>query len=604
MVCRWCMAVCVATLLPAAALLANDPLTDRRDRLVSEYLDQLETLATKCDELELAEQAALSRAWIAPYRAGRQVYFFADSAPVARLPATASERVQQWHARFYEVRRSYAEQLFALAREAAEERRGEEAFRWLHEVIHADSQHEEARRILDLPRGTARKVMPRAVPSDHRQFGWRRGRHWSLTSRRFFIESNHSAQACVELADELERLHDVWQQCFFLVWGNGDQLAERFRDGNLEWSRPGRFHVVLLKDRAEYLRQVTAGNRNAAVSSGIYLDERKLSLIVGGPEAKKATWYHEVAHQLFQESLQAPPGVATENNAWMVEAAALFMESLVLKEGHAYLGGYDASALQFARFRILGGDFYLPLAELSAIGRADLQRHADIRKIYSQSAALGHFFLESHRRPYREAFLHSLASLYAGRAKPDTLATACKTTFAQMDLEVGEFLKVTDALVAATPPYADLRDLSLRGSRVTNQGLHAFKVCDRLEWLDLSLTETTDEGWGTFPASKALRQLFLEGTRVTDAGAKHVAAFRELEELYLTATPITDRGIAELVGLQNLKQLDLARCPITDACVDDLAQLKQLEKLDLAGTKVTSEGKLRLQRALPKLVID
>jgi len=608
MICRWRIVATLA-LASLAASAAEPTIAERYAGVSSDFIEQLDVLADKCDTLDLAPQAETTRAWTLPRKSGRLIFFFSEPTASDTLPSTASQRVQQWHARFMELRRKYADEVFGLAAEAAHDHQGELALRLIHEVIHEDPHHEEAQRILGLKRSVMRASKPRAPADPHPKFGWKGGRHWTIDSRHFTIESNHSPKACSDLAGELEQLHDVWRQLFFPVWGKNEPVAGRFSGQDVDLVQHKRFRVVLFKDRDEYLRQLTKGQKNIGVSSGIYFDEQKTSIFFAGPEAKKSTWYHEATHQLFQEYLEAPPGVAKENNVWLVEAAALFMESMVLGDGCAMLGGYDADNLQFARFRARGGDFQMPLAELSALGRDALQEHSDIRKIYGQIGGLGHFFLEGRDGGLRNPFLKSLVAVYQGRATTETLtaavgqvsSSASEVSYDELDKEYYAFLDVTDAMIARTPPHPTIRGLSLRKTSITDARLASFARCDQLQWLDLSLTRAGDAGFAVFPASKSLKKLFLEHTRVTDEALEHVARFAELEELYLSATAITDEGIAKLPGLKKLKLLDLAGCNVTDACAPSLAQMKQLESLDVSGTKMSSAALIRLKKSLPKL---
>jgi hypothetical protein len=573
----------------------------RYEQLENDFLAAMESLAGKCDELGMTAQAEQTRSWIAPRSSGRIVFYLTERSGSDAVPASSPERVKQWHARYLELRRKFAEGLFVLASDASAAPEGAEAFRLIHEVLHEDPEHEEARRILGLARGVTRKVAPRAAASEHRQFAWRRGQHWTLESRHFTIESNHSAKACLDLATELEQLHDVWRQLFFPAWGKDELVAGRFAGQNIELVKPRRFRVVLFKDREEYLRQLAADGSNVGLSTGIYLDEQRASVFFAGDEAKRSTWHHEVTHQLFQEYLDAPAGIAGEHSVWMIEAAALFMESLVLGDGFAQLGGYDAGNLQFARFRIRGGDFHLPFEDLARLGREELQSHADIRKIYSQTAGLGHFFLEGE---HREAFVRTLIGLYQGRARADSLSEACEVPYSELDRQFVQSLDVTDEQVRRTPPYATIRDLSLRRTSVTDAGLQAFQRCDRLEWLDLSLTAAGDEGLAAFSQARGLRLLFAERTRITDEALAQIGKYSQLEELYLSSTPITDDGLPHLEGLRKLRHLDLAGCPLTDAALPSIAQLRQLEVLDVSGTRITAEGLARLKGSLPRLEIE
>ncbi len=76
------------------------------------------------------------------------------------------------------------------------------------------------------------------------------------------------------------------------------------------------------------------------------------------------------------------------------------------------------------------------------------------------------------------------------------------------------------------------------------------------------------------------------------------------EKLDLFEWNVTDTGLKELAGLKGLRELDLLECKqVTDAGLKELEGLKDLQELTLAGTKVTTAGVAKLQKALPNTKI-
>jgi len=313
------------------------------------------------------------------------------------------------------------------------------------------------------------------------------------------------------------------------------------------------------------------------------------------------TWRHEIAHQLFQESEQTPPGVGLKSNIWAAEAAALYFESLRKWDGYYTIGGKDADRLQFARYRILRDDFLMPLDQLAPLGRDELQKHAEIRKLYGQSAAIAHLLLDGRDGRYAEGFVDFLGLLYGGRAGPDALFQRLKLRGVDLDAELREYLQVTDDELGKWPSVEPCRNLSLGRTAVTDVGLKYLAGARRLEWLDLSFTSASDQGLAVFRDATKLKQLFLERTKVSDAGLEIVATFRDLEELDLSHTAISDRGLAQLANLKRLQKLYLTGCSIGDAGLVNLKSLKQLDTLEVSETMVTPAGLADLRRALPKL---
>jgi hypothetical protein len=96
------------------------------------------------------------------------------------------------------------------------------------------------------------------------------------------------------------------------------------------------------------------------------------------------------------------------------------------------------------------------------------------------------------------------------------------------------------------PAGADLRELDLRGTGVTDEGLAAVTGLPGLRVLDLSTTAVTDGGLRVLPELALLETLRLCGTGVTDAGLAPLRRLTRLTELDLRETAVTDEGLAAL----------------------------------------------------------
>ena len=65
-----------------------------------------------------------------------------------------------------------------------------------------------------------------------------------------------------------------------------------------------------------------------------------------------------------------------------------------------------------------------------------------------------------------------------------------------------------------------------------------------------------------------LRQLDLRGTTITDAGLEQLKGLSQLQGLLLSGTQITDVGLEQLRGLAQLQGLGLSATRVTDAGVE------------------------------------
>ena len=592
----------VVSLLSLADAGANAAEIKVREQIDSAFRGRLAALAAKCDELQLSAQAVLTRNWFVAKPVGRQYLFLEPAVDAERIDESAPLVVQQWHRKFIEERRTYAQSLVELASRQAKSGDGTAAYQLLHEVLRHDPEHVRARQILGY--GAARateRITRRAGTSPHPRFGWQRGKYWRVESTHYRITTNDSPEAGVELANKLETLHCVWRQLFFRYWSSDEALAGRFAGKNDLLGKRRTLEVVLFRDRDEYVSQLQKYEPQIAMTLGYYMKGEQIAFFYAGDATVEPTWYHEATHQLFQELGDAVPEVGETSNFWIVEGVALYLESLVPRDGVANVGGVDADRLQYARARGLSGEFYLPLAELVRLGREPLQQHAEIRRIYSQAAGLTHCLMDGDEGRFRSALVDYLSVIYLGRANTATLEKLTGTTLSALDETYKGFLQVRDADLNDLLPPEHRQRLVLAHTAITNRGLEKLADSTALEWLDLSFTAIDDQGAPQLRELRALRRLSVEGTGITDAAVTTVAGLPLLEELDLSYTPITNDALSKLATLKNLKSLWLTKTQVTDAGLTHLETLANLEYLNVNETDVTVEGLNRLQEKLPKL---
>jgi hypothetical protein len=566
------------------------------------YYDDLASLAKTCDEFGLKSQAELTRKWIVLPRPGRSYLYLAPSNDPGKLQAGASDLERKWHKRFLELRGVYAEHLYRAARQASDDHQPARAYQLLHEVLRESPEHTAARSILGEPISELDRLKVERPKTAHPKLRWPAGSYWRLETPHFTIVTNHSPRAAQDLARELEDLHVLWRQIFFRYWSSGEALKARFagRDEPLARPRP-RMNVVLVKDREEYVRHLRGSVPQIEQTVGIYLNHQRTSFFYAGDASVVPVWYHEAAHQLFQEAIPdavAQPG--ERQNFWAVEGAAIYLESLTRHDGWWTAGGCEADRLQFARYRTLAGDSQ-PIERLAALGREQVQTSPEISRLYSSAAGLAHFLIDGQDGKHREAFVDLMKAIYRGEDDANTLAHTTGQTLEELDNQYREFLNVTDEDLAGIPRPERLKNVSLGRTSVTDKGLANLTACRELRWLDLSHLPVTDEGFRAFAPQPMLTQLFLEGTKITDEALPQIARCQELEELDLSNLAISDEGLAAISNLKKLRVLYLTGSPVTDAGLDHLKSLKQLHSLETTGTKATSEGRTKLEAAIPKL---
>jgi hypothetical protein len=603
---------CVVLLLtiPGVAV-ANDPTArGARAELDAAFQQRLDVLANKCAELGLADQAEQTRNWCVQRDGNRQYAFLASNDDAAKPAANAPQLVHQWHAKFMAFRREYAAELWESTEASVLAGRGAEAYRMAHEVLYHDPEHAAARRLLGYRRvgqrwaldGAATRTIAGRV--EHPDFGWRRNRYWRVESPHFRITTNANPKVAREMAARLEDLFVVWRQVFFLYWSTPQELRQQLKGTSFRPEIYDKHDIVLFRDRDEYLARLSPYEPQIELTLGYYSKDRQTALFYAADPSLISTWYHETTHQLFQECGPAVAAPGEDANFWIVEGAALYMESLALQPGYATLGGFESARLQYARARRLTGDFVLPFAEIVTLGREPLQQHPDLRKLYSRATGGAHLLMDFQQGRYRDALVKYLTLVYLGRDSADTLSQLTETTYEQLDADYVEFLNVSDRDLEQLP-IADtpMRQLWLAGTDVTDRGLSELEKHDlrQIEWLDFSSTRIGDPGIASVRGATSLRRLYVGATAISDLAMETIRRLPQIEELDLSQTAITDAGLSHLETMSRLKLLWLTGTPITDAAIARLGQLERLERLDVRGTNVTNEACQRLREKRPRL---
>jgi hypothetical protein len=148
---------------------------------------------------------------------------------------------------------------------------------------------------------------------------------------------------------------------------------------------------------------------------------------------------------LFQETKPTAKRIGGLANFWVIEGVATYFESLTEHnnpEAGLYftIGESHAGRLPAARERLAAG-FYVPLVELTQLGKDDLQRHAEIGKVYSQSAGLAAFFMDGDGGRYREPLVRYLDAVYEGRDGDDSLSDTMGASYDELDAAYHEYME-------------------------------------------------------------------------------------------------------------------------------------------------------------------
>lgn len=571
---------------------------------------RLEALAKRCRELGLAAESEATLAFVV-LRVPQRTYYF-DPSPASwdesRREFGGGNAVDFWWKHLRQTRSEYAAALFEYAKEQVETDPST-TYRTLFEVCWLDPDHVLARKVLGYildeeshqwRRGNDRISVAKGGLA-LKNYGFAARRYWRVSSEHFSIVTNLDEAKGRELAEQLEQFYLVWHQAFFDYWGQGATLQRRLDKGLAPPRRTAKRHVVVyFSDRAEYVGRLQVWEPMIEKTIGFYLASRRTAFLYDAPVQPVKTWWHEVGHQLFAETLNARPQVGERHDFWIVEALALYLESFDPHEQYATLGGPVAERLQFARYRAIREGFRVPIAQMTQWGRRDVQQHARLGALYSQFAGIAHFMMDDSTGTYRRPLVHYARDAYRNGEPERSLLDYLGDAAAGLDGKYIAHLQVTDSTLSeADRP----KSLCLTQSPVTVTGLKKLDF-SRLEWLDLSDTKIGDTALPLIANASRLEQLSLERADFSAECLPVIGTLHALRELELTGVSLDRASLEPLSKLGRLEGLWLGGTGIGDEQLPALYGLRSLQTLDITGCKVSSAAVAELKRRLPNATVQ
>lgn len=418
---------------------------------------------------KLSRDYSASNADWRPKRPATGALLFVAPDEYSRQPAA--------EAKVTEAQTKYGSALYGLAKEAADAGQCSLAFQWATEVLRENPDHADARRVLgyverdgtwltaygakmfdagkmwDGARGwVATNAVGSAKPDSpgdvSRRAAIKNG--WQIRTDHFLVTTNHSLAAGAELAARLERLYQIWRQLFAGYFYSEKEVRGLFAGERIARVQVRQFRVFYHRNRDEYVSALSRRQPMISETLGIYFDtnsEAHFFADDAGDDANApiATLYHEAVHQLFQESKPAARRTGESANFWVIEGVATYFETLTehddAKTGLYYtIGQLSAGRLPMARER-LEGNYYVPLAELTRLGKYDVQRRADVAKLYSQSSGLAAFLIDGEHGRYREPMVQYLEAVYTRRDNDQTLAEVTGASYSELDAAYRRFIE-------------------------------------------------------------------------------------------------------------------------------------------------------------------
>lgn len=445
----------------------------------------LEELAQECERRDIQGAAETVRSRIARPDNSELRLRRLPRAVQAELPADLPADERYWQTQLRRINATYARQLYLLARQAISSGNIGMAWQLVHETAEYDSDHAPARKVLGFVRQGDEWVSPfeaqmlRQQRVWHDSYGWlprdhvdryKRGERrfagnwmsatkeaelrqdfskgWDVRTDHFRVRTNHSLERGAEIARKLEDFHGLFFQVLAGFFTTKEQARQLIEGATKAPQPPEPFDVFYFRSRAEYVAYLkTKTDQKVEITNGMYFPSTGVAYFFDDPEAvdPDATLYHEATHQILSGARPRAEQIGTNANFWLVEGIACYMESFrreaVDDEIRFSVGRPDHKRLVAARANLLEDGYFVPIEELSAFGMNDFQQHPQIRKNYSQSAALTHFFLHYDNGRYREALVEHLSDLYSNSPKrPPRLAELVGLPAVDLDRQYRDYM--------------------------------------------------------------------------------------------------------------------------------------------------------------------
>lgn len=585
--CARCLCCALVTLSSLSwAQTAKEPAPSKnwrveRDRLSQPFQVKLQKLAGELAEAGDQRAARTVLAEVLSRDLERQFIFVPDEAS-ATIPNA------DWEKQLKTLKETHAENLFDLAKSAAEQGAGATAFQLLHETIYFNPDHEQVRGILGHTktekgwRISSDRIRAKKGTQIQKIMQWKKKTYVRVTTPHFVIDSTASEEKTIELAKKLERWHDVWRQVFFEFWSNSTTVNRWIQGKGKARKSTRRFQVVFFADQESYVRELEPIIPGIGVSTGYYSDQEEASFFYDSNDLQiQETWRHELTHQLFQESIRSTKGPFRNEFVWLGEGIAMYFESLQDFGKYVTLGGFDSRRLQFSRIRVFREGFFVELDAISQMPLQAFQTDRNVRRLYSQSAGMCHFLMNGDQGNHQQNLLEFLKLMYMGKLRQGTFSKIIRLDNKSFRKGYRNYLETKlNVIDEHWRPSKLQTELSTGNSELTGQSFEKIGQCTELRWLDLT------------------------GNSIRGEDLKKLRPCRQLTQLFLSKCRIEDGALGELKSLEQLEEVDLTVSDVSDAQFLELADCARLKSVTISGTSITNEAISLLKRQLPGLEVQ
>lgn len=163
--------------------------------------------------------------------------------------------------------------------------------------------------------------------------------------------------------------------------------------------------------------------------------------------------------------------------------------------------------------------------------------------------------------------------------------------------------KAADPLATGAGPATEAAKDAVRklGALVTPVAVDSPLL--RVEWVSGAGMVTDQEIKALLPLGANVSELDLSDTKITDEALAIVGRFPRLTWLNLNNTAVTDAGVAQLKPLIHLTWLNLHSTNVSDSALPALAPLRKLRHVFLWKTRVTAPEAAKFAKSIPELQV-
>jgi hypothetical protein len=168
----------------------------------------------------------------------------------------------------------------------------------------------------------------------------------------------------------------------------------------------------------------------------------------------------------------------------------------------------------------------------------------------------------------------------------------------------GDTPETDDAVVAQIGRLAQVHQLMLQGSSVTDAGLAALSGMHELRTLHLNMPNVHGPGLRHLSGLHNIKNLHLYRTPISDESLAYLVPLTAIERLSFSSPRIGDAGMTHVAKLPGLKLLSIGRSDVGDEGLRELGRIRRSIQVEVRpGTRITPGGIDAMEALDPEMKI-